>query len=328
MIQQSASNPRYVLVTAAHNEQGFVENTLQSVVSQEVPPRKWVIVDDASTDDTATIVREYALKYSFIQLLELSEHHAPDFGAQVRAINAGCDLLWRSEIDFDFIGNLDSDISFEKSYFCELIRKFEADPTLGLAGGWLYENRGGKFEPRKGNRTSSVPHAIQLFRRSCFQAIGGYVPLRYGAPDWCAEVSVRMNRSRVQSFPDLPVFHHRMTGGVSGRLPYLYRSGLAAFSLGSHPGFELAKCAGRLHERPYFLAALSRLAGFAVGCYRREERQVSREFVRFLRHEQTGRLCGSLLAPLSAVRRVQNRRLTQEDERRPDATCDGAQSNK
>jgi biofilm PGA synthesis N-glycosyltransferase PgaC len=293
MIQQSTSGSRYVLVTAAHNEQAYVEATLQSVAAQEVPPLRWVIVDDASTDKTAAIVREYARKYDFIQLLELSEHHAPDFGAQVRAINAGCELLRQSEIDFDFIGNLDSDISFGKSYFRELLGKFDADASLGLAGGWIYENDRGEFVARKGNRVSSVPHAIQLFRRSCFQAIGGYVPLRYGAPDWCAEVSVRMNRSKVESFPDLPVFHHRPTGGVSGHLPYLYRSGLAAFSLGSHPGFELAKCVTRLHTRPYFLGALSRLAGFVVGYWRGEKRQVSAEFVRFLRQEQTRKLRGT-----------------------------------
>lgn len=282
--------PRYVLVTAAHNEESFIEATIQSVVSQEALPMKWLIVDDASTDGTAEIVRGYAAKYSFIQLLELSGHHAPDFGAQVRAINAGCDLLERSEVDFDFVGNLDSDVSFGKSYFRELIRKFEADPTLGLAGGWLYEKHRGGFIPRKGNRSTSVPHAIQLFRRSCFQAIGGYVPLRYGAPDWCAEVSVRMNQARVQSFPDLPVFHHRLTGNVSGRLRYLYRSGLAAFSLGSHPGFELVKCVARFRDRPYCLGALSRLTGFVVGAFRREKRPVSAQFVRFLRLEQTRRL--------------------------------------
>jgi biofilm PGA synthesis N-glycosyltransferase PgaC len=312
---ESTSSPRYVLVTAAHNEEAFIEKTILSVSAQRVPPKKWVIVDDGSTDNTARIVREYVRKYSFIQLLELSEHHAPDFGAQVHAINAGCDLLQRSDIEFDFIGNVDSDISFERSYFCELFSKFEAYATLGLAGGWLYENDGAEFKPRKGNRSTSVPHGIQLFRRACFQAIGGYVPLRYGAPDWCAEISARMNGWRVESFPDLHVVHHRPTGNVSGRLRYLYRSGLAAFSLGSHPVFEVGKCIVRLHHRPYLFGALSRLAGFAVGCWREEERQVSPELVRSLRREQTRTLRAAFLAPLTLAPSVQDSGRTEQTKK-------------
>ena len=286
--------PRYVLVTAAHNEASFIERTILAVCAQELRPTKWVIVNDGSTDDTAKIIQGYAQQFDFIQLLQLSSQHAPDFGAQVRAINAGVDLLQRSDVEFDFIGNVDSDIAFEAPYFRELFRKFESTPSLGLAGGWLYENDGVKLSPRRGNRTTSVPHGVQCFRRECFQAIGGYVPLRYGAPDWCSEISARMNGWRVESFPDLQVVHHRPTGSVSGSWRYLYRAGLAAYSLGSHPAFELARCIARLHCRPYLVGALSRLAGFGAGYLRKEQRQVSEEIVRFLRREQTQRLRAKL----------------------------------
>lgn len=291
---ESATQCQYVLVTAAHNEEAFIEGTIRAVCSQELLPRRWVIVDDASTDQTATIVRDYARNHPFIQLFQLSAHHAPDFGAQVRAINAGLESLQQSNVDFDFIGNVDADITFGASYFRELFEKFKAIPDLGLAGGWLYENNGVRFMPRAGNRITSVPHGVQCFRRVCFEAIGGYVPLRYGAPDWCAEISARMNGWRVESFPDLAVFHHRRTGSVSGQLRYLYRAGLAAYSLGSHPAFELAKCVGRLHRRPFIVGGLSRLAGFGAGYLRKERRQVSEELVRFLRQEQTQRLFGTL----------------------------------
>ncbi|MGB9492412.1 MAG: glycosyltransferase family A protein [Terriglobales bacterium] len=300
---EPAAQNQYVLVTAAHNEEAFIERTIQAVCAQEMRPRKWVIVDDGSTDDTAKIVGHYAEKYSFIHLLQLSKLHAPDFGAQVHAINAGVDWLQKSGVEFDCIGNVDSDISFDGLYFRKLISKFEADPTLGLAGGWLYEEDGASFTPRKGNRVKSVPHGIQLFRRACFQAIGGYIPLRYGAPDWCAEISARMNGWKVESFPDVQAFHHRPTGSVSGGVRYLYRAGLAAFALGSHPAFEMAKCVVSLHRRPYVVGALSRLSGFAAGYWRREKRQVSNELVRFLRREQTLTLVAGLLGPLGLAPR-------------------------
>jgi poly-beta-1,6-N-acetyl-D-glucosamine synthase len=299
---ESAATWRYVLVTAAHNEEGFIEKTLAAVCAQEVQPEMWVIVDDGSTDNTAKIVRECAQENRFIQLLQLSKKHAPDFGAQVLAINAGFELVLKSKVEFDFIGNVDSDIAFDASYFRELVRKFEAEPGLGLAGGWLYEEEGMKFRPRKGNRASSVPHGIQLFRRECFDAIGGYIPLRYGAPDWCAEISARMHGWRVESFPDVHALHHRATGSVSGRVRYLYRAGLAAYALGSHPAFEIAKCVASLHRRPYLAGALSRLAGFGAGYWRREQRQVPEEFVRYLRREQAQSVRTRLAALLGMTR--------------------------
>src|SRR5664279_3741545 len=45
-------NMAYVLVTAARNEEAYIENTIKSIISQTVKPEKWVIVSDGSTDRT------------------------------------------------------------------------------------------------------------------------------------------------------------------------------------------------------------------------------------------------------------------------------------
>src|SRR5881409_233383 len=58
----------YVLITPARNEEQFIEQTIQSVVSQTTPPRKWVIVSDGSTDRTDEIVRKYVDQYSWLTL--------------------------------------------------------------------------------------------------------------------------------------------------------------------------------------------------------------------------------------------------------------------
>ena len=46
----------YVLITAAHDEAAFVGRTCESVLAQTLPPLRWTVVDDASSDDTGTIV--------------------------------------------------------------------------------------------------------------------------------------------------------------------------------------------------------------------------------------------------------------------------------
>ena len=278
----------YVLVTAAWNEEAYIREPLRSVVAQILPPRKWVIVSDASTDGTDEIVREYAKRYPFIQLYRMPERHKRNWAAQVDSINAGCEQL--RGLPFDFVGNLDADISLEPDYFERLIGRFEQDPRLGLAGGSIYEEHGGKFEPRLLNRVTSVAHGVQFFRRDCFQAFGGYLPLPYGGPDWHAEVTARMNGWAVRSFPDLHVFHHRPSGTAEGRLRSWYRQGLMDYSLGSHPAFEIAKISVRLRGRPPVVGALVRLSAFTIASIRRMPRPVSNQFIRFLRAEQMARL--------------------------------------
>jgi glycosyltransferase involved in cell wall biosynthesis len=245
-------------------------------------------VSDGSTDRTDDIVRAYAADYPFIHLHRITEAHPRNFAAQVHAINAG--LAQIHDCDCGFIGNLDSDISLEPTYFERLLGRFAANPRLGLAGGFIQEQESGGFKSRLANSCQSVPHAIQLFRRECLDLLGGYVPLPYGGPDWHAEVRVRMNGWHVESFGDLPVFHHRPTGTAGSLLGYWFQQGQMDFALGSHPVFEIGKVAKRLRFKPYALGAMCRLAGFGCSYVRREERPVSDEFVTYLRQEQWSRL--------------------------------------
>jgi poly-beta-1,6-N-acetyl-D-glucosamine synthase len=287
IVQQPGS---YVLVTAAYNEGKLIENTIRSVISQNCLPAKWVIVSDASTDDTDAIVTRYAAENRFIQLHRIRDDHPRNFAAQAHAINAGIAQL--AAEDFDFIGNLDADITLAPSYFEQLLKKFHEDPQLGLGGGLICERcEDGVFRSRRDNSVTSVAHAVQLFRRACFQAVGGgYVPLPYGAPDTYAEVTARMRGWRVSSFPDLEALHHRATGSAGGMLRGCFRQGRMDHSLGTLPLFEVCKVLRRVNVNPRVLGAASRLAGFIFAYYRSETRPVSDEFVTYFRQEQRARL--------------------------------------
>jgi poly-beta-1,6-N-acetyl-D-glucosamine synthase len=278
----------YVLVTAAYNEERYIEKVLQSVVSQSCPPKRWVIVSDGSTDRTDEIVAKYAETYPFIQLAPLREKHDRNFGAQVNAIRFGYEQL--KNLDFDFVGNLDADVSFPPDYFEKLLHIMQDEPDLGLSGGFIHEEGPQGFASRQRNTVRSVAHAVQFFRRECYESIGGYMALPYGGPDWCAEISARMKGWRVESIPALQVNHHRTTGGGTGLLRYAFQQGMMDHSLGSHPVIELARCMRRLGDRPYVLSALVRMGAFLYATVRRQKRPVSSEFVKFLRKSETERL--------------------------------------
>jgi len=284
----------YVLATAAYNEGKYIEGTVVSIISQELRPAKWVIVSDGSTDDTDAIVMRYAAEHSFIHLYRLSEDHPRNFAAQANAINTGIAQLQNEP--YAFIGNLDADITLHPSYFRALLDKFDRNPGLGLAGGAIHDKcKDGEFRARKTNSVDSVAHAVQLFRRECFEAVGGgYKALPYGGPDTYAEILARMKGWQVVSFPELTVFHHRPTNSAGGRLQGRFRQGRMDFSLGVSPLFEAVKILNRLTDPPYVIAALARLAGFIYPHFTGDKRAVSDQFMAYLRSEQNHRLVSIL----------------------------------
>jgi poly-beta-1,6-N-acetyl-D-glucosamine synthase len=298
---QAAGRRSYALVTAAYNEERFIEETIKSVIAQALLPTMWVIVSDGCTDGTEEIVQRYAARYSFIRLIRRERDQNREFASKVFALDVGVRSLPPGQINF--LGVLDADISLDPNYFSELLKRFDVDPVLGLASGWVREKIGGEYRSWWGNSPRSVPGAIQMFRFDCYRDIGGLLPIEYGGEDWYAEIMARKCGWRVRSFPELPVRHLRVTGSKGGRLRYFYREGITDFALGSHPLFEIAKVGKRIFSRPYLAGAIARLLGFAVA-HLTIQRIVPPEVVRFLRREELARL-GSI--PLQLTRRKRSR---------------------
>jgi len=124
--------PAYVLITPARNEARFIELTLQSMISQTVPPLRWVIVSDGSTDGTDDIVRNYAADHPWIVLIRMPERAERHFAGKVHAFNAGYESV--KDLPIDIVGNLDGDVSFGSGHFEFLIDKMAQNPRLGVAG--------------------------------------------------------------------------------------------------------------------------------------------------------------------------------------------------
>jgi poly-beta-1,6-N-acetyl-D-glucosamine synthase len=284
-MSESAKNARaYVLATAAYNEEANIEKTIQSVLAQPELPQRWVIVSDGSLDKTDEIVQKYAEKHAFIRFLRVTRPPGRSFRTKVMALQAGMKLL--ADVPFKFIGNLDADISIGPSYFGDLITKFEGDPGLGIAGGFVFEGKEGESRSRSSNRVYSVAHAAQLVRRECYEAIGGYAVLEYGGEDWHAQTTARMMGWSAEAFPELRISHHRPTGEGDILVRHKFRQGRMDYSLGSEPIFETFKCLQRLAEKPVIIGSFARLTGFFWSLMIREPRPVSAEFIAFLRAEQ------------------------------------------
>ena len=148
-------------------------------------------------------------------------------------------------------------------------------------------------EPVRDPEGISTPGAIQVFRRECYEAIGGFQVLRYGGDDTLSEIMSRMKGFKTRHFVQYQVLHHRPVGEGKGThaLTAKYRAGLSEYVLGSHPLFILAKSLRRLLlEKPIILASTVRLIGFISGYFVIRKREVADEIVRYVRKEQIQRL--------------------------------------
>src|SRR5581483_10842111 len=226
--EHPVSSANYILMTAAYNEEAYIGKTIERVLAQTMLPRKWIIVNDGSTDRTDEIVAGYAAKHSWIHLLSATKKPGHSFGAKVQALRLALGQITLD--DYAFVGNVDADLAVDPSYFETLLGRFAAEPKLGITSGFVYEHHGQGFRSRWFNDPRNAPHAAQLVRRECFKAIGGYAVLKYGGEDWFAQIQARMKGWEVESLPELKIYHFRHTGGGSSTLRNSFRLGRMDYS--------------------------------------------------------------------------------------------------
>lgn len=283
-----AKIPSYVIITPARNEAQFIELTLKSVVAQTIPPLRWVIVSDGSTDGTDEIVEKYTSGHPWIELLRMPERQERNFAGKVHAFNAGYARV--KDLDYEVVVSLDADISFDANYFSLLLGRLSADSTLGLVGTPFQEVSGQTYD----YRFVSIEHvsgACQVFRRECFETIGGYRPVKGGSIDHIAVISARMHGWKTRTFTEKVCLHHREMGTAQRSvLTSRFKLGIKDYAVGNHPLWELFRTARQITIPPLAFGGLALGTGYFWALLRRMERPVSRDLIDFHRREQMRRL--------------------------------------
>lgn len=283
---------RYALITPARNEVKFIGATIRSVVAQTVHPVIWIVVSDGSTDGTDEIVERYAREYEWISLMRMPEHRDRTFAAKATAFNTAYERLVSA--NFEIVGNLDADITLPPDYFEFLLSRFMEQPRLGVAGTPFVEDADKRDDHTYSHRFADLTHvsgACQMFRRECFQQIGGYVPIKGGGVDWVAVTTARINGWETQTFLERTSHHHRKMGTASrGPLMARFKHGQEDYYVGSHPVWQLFRSVFQMKSKPYVLGGLFLLLGYAHAMVTRMPRPIPREVITFRRAEQMARL--------------------------------------
>ena len=199
---------KYYVIIPAYNEEAFMSLTLQSLVEQTVLPTKIVVVNDNSTDKTPEIVSEFASKYPFITLVNKKSDaiHLP--GSKViQAFHEG-----EKNIDdhYDIIAKVDADLIFPKNYFETIIKHFESDDRIGMAGGFCYIEKNSNWILENLTDKDHIRGALKAYRKETFKQIGGLKPQM--GWDTVDELLCKFYNWKVVTDESLHVKHLKPTG--------------------------------------------------------------------------------------------------------------------
>jgi poly-beta-1,6-N-acetyl-D-glucosamine synthase len=291
-----ATPPRILIISPVRNEAAHIERVVRAVAAQELPPERWIVIDDRSTDDTLAILRRLEPEVPFMTVLEAS--HTAELGrdrlaraAAPRNFNAGLGAAdWR---EYTHVMKLDGDIEIPPHYFRALMSRFANDDRIGLAGGVLIEPLpDGGYRPIRiaGNH---VHGALKCYSRQCFEAIGG-VQERLGW-DTIDETYARMRGFTTPAFADLVSIHHRPVASADGVIRGRARHGECAY-IAHYPllwvTLRSVKVAG---SRPRGLSGAAFLYGYLRAAVRRTERVPDPAYRRFTRRELRLRMARALI---------------------------------
>ncbi len=269
---------RYYVIIPAHNEEAFIAQTLQSIAAQTVLPAKVVVVNDNSTDGTATICADFSLQYPWLSVVEKSSDaiHLP--GSKViQAFRAGYETV---DANYDVIVKLDADLILPTDYFETILAEFNKDTKVGMAGGFAYIEKNGNWILESLTDKDHIRGAFKAYRKACFLQIGGLKPAM--GWDTVDELLAKYYGWKIVTVESLKVKHLKPTGTNYNKAAR-HKQGEAFYTLGY--GFFItaiasAKLAMR-KKKP--LLFLDYITGFFKALQQKKQLLVTPEQAKFIR---------------------------------------------
>ena len=276
----------YCLISPARNEADYIRQTLDSVLAQTVLPKRWIVIDDGSTDETPRILAEYAAKHDLIEVHRRTDRGCRALGGGVvEVFNQGLELV--GDDPAEFVCKLDVDLILPPRYFERLLEEMVRDERLGSVSGKPYFRVGGiPSGELKSERIGDDVSAgmTKLYRRAFLDDIGGLVKgLIWDGID-CYRGRMLGWRSKSIDDPELRFVHLRPMGSsdrsiLTGRR----RLGEGYWFLGAGPLFVLASAIYRLGHKPALLGSFGTLHGYARAWLKHAPRYEDLEFRKYLR---------------------------------------------
>lgn len=272
----------YALITTVHNESMVLERCIKSVIAQTLLPIKWVIICDRCTDGTEALARSMTSNVSWIHVLTSSTSSGAGYENKVCAIRTA--LASIDHLNYAFLGILDGDIELQPNFYSRLIARMQSDALIGIAGGMVLEP---ELHCELVIRSTEVPGGTQVFRRSCFETIGGFLGIPEGGEDAVACAMARMAGYKTVLYSDLTARHLKPRGGhTHGYFKHAWHGGQRDGAIGYYMPYVIAKCMFRgIKEKRYLYYSIWFVSSMMFRITNRQPRMPA-NVVAFIQQEQ------------------------------------------
>ncbi len=198
------------IVIPCHNEATLIDQTLTSLVQQTVLPKKIVVVNDNSTDNSEEVITTFTKKYPYISIVNSNAQatHLP--GSKViNAFQKGLDTL---DEEYDILCKFDADLIFPPEYIETILSHFKQHPDVGMVGGFCHIKKGEQWELESLTNKDHIRGALKAYRKECFIDIGGLKPAM--GWDTIDELLAKYHKWKIITDDRLAVKHLKPTGNT------------------------------------------------------------------------------------------------------------------
>jgi len=273
----------YIIITPVKNEIKFFKNTLDSVCKQSLLPKRWLIVDDESTDGTSELIKNYSDCYKYID-----HHRLISFKPELNTVGGRSGALVNYARKFlqeqvDYIAKIDADICFEADFFERLFNEFDLNPKLGIASGCLVQD----FKIEYIKNDNAIRGATMVYRKKCFDQIkfdytsrgedemNAYTARYYG---WDTKTfDIYFLHLKHEGVRNTQLFNHYETGVFKGRIPYNFL-------------FFFLTLIKNIFNKPFIIGSFVQLFGYIKTRFFTVDKLFNKEVCRFIREEQSNKL--------------------------------------
>jgi glycosyltransferase involved in cell wall biosynthesis len=197
---KNSLSPTISIVTPSYNQGEYLEETIRSVLDQEVPNGEYIVMDGGSTDGSIEIIKKYEHRLAYWK-------SAVDEG-QADAIRSGF-----ARATGEILGWLNSDDTLARGTLRKVGDFFAAHPDVDLVYGDLnLVNAEGKrlYTARPLLRlgilvyeNAFIPQQAMFWRRALYERVGGLDPSLYFAMDFDLVVRFLLAGARVRKLPGI-----------------------------------------------------------------------------------------------------------------------------
>ena len=203
---------------SVYNGEKYLEEAIESILSQTLRYFEFVIVNDGSTDGTAAILRHYQQMDDRIQIYEQENR------GLIASLNRGCELA-----KGEYIARMDADDVSLPERLAKQVGYMEAHPEVGVVGSWVEDiNEAGtvlreQHYPTTPGRmgwwlifSCCLAHPSIMMRLAVIRQLGFYCPEALHAEDY--DVWARAMRvTRLANIPEVLLRYRMWQGGICSR---------------------------------------------------------------------------------------------------------------